>query len=37
MGASDLSPVPEEIVSLYDDETATSGAGDLVYAPPGQS
>jgi hypothetical protein len=37
MGASDLSRVPEEIVSLYDDETATSGAGDLVYVPPGQS
>jgi hypothetical protein len=29
--ASDLSRVPEEIVSLHDDETAALGAGDLVY------
>lgn len=34
--ADDFAHVPEEIIVLHDDETATSGAGELVYTPPGQ-
>lgn len=33
--AADLSPMPEDVVALFDD--GTEPAGDLVYAPPGRT
>jgi len=32
--ANDLSQLSDDVVSLYDDETAVTGAGELVYTPP---
>ena len=32
--ANDLSQISDDVVSLYDDETAVTGAGELVYTPP---